>query len=83
MMNLNTIPPNAFMAFLKVDATLVGTPDYAGIAYFWNTEYKHQMRNTTTAKRRLVHQKFLAAGLKVDGDSPQHQAIVDKYSGVK
>ncbi len=65
-----------------LDETFVGTPDYMGIAYFWSSEYKFSLRDASPDKRRAVHAAFLKAGLPVDGESPQHEAIVEKIVGL-
>ena len=73
--------PLTFEAYVKLDAldkTLVGTPDYLGLAYFWDGEYKQYLRIATPKQRKLVHDRFLAAKLHLDGVSPQHEAIVKK-----
>lgn len=68
----------AFEALLWLDAGFVGTPDYMGLAWFWNYEYRHQMRDASFAKRQRVHAAFLKAGLTVDDHSDEHAAIVNK-----
>lgn len=73
-----------FKASAKVrdlDEGFVGTPDYMGIAYFWSTAYKFEMRDLPPSKKRAVHAAFLKAGLKVDGESPKHEAIIQKIVG--
>lgn len=62
------------------EKTLVGTPDYLGLAYFWNYEYRHHLRDATPKQRKAVHDAFLAKGLTVDGASEEHKAIVRKYT---
>lgn len=69
---------NAYTKLAKLDETLVGTPDYLGLAYFWDGEYKQFLRIATPKQRKLVHDRLLAAGLKLNGASAKHKAIVEK-----
>jgi len=62
----------------KLDRTLIGTPDYMGIAFFWNYEYRHLLRDATPKKRKKVHDKLIAAGLSCGGRSVHHEMIVEK-----
>lgn len=64
----------------SLDFALIGTPDYIGVAYFWSSAYKHTLREATPRERKTVHDAFLANGLPVDGESPEHWAIVKKYT---
>ena len=68
----------AIEAVLWLDAGFIGTPDYMGLAWFWNYEYRHTMRDASEAVRRRVHAAMLKAGLPVDGHSDEHAAIVNK-----
>ena len=73
--------PLTFFSYNKLyllDKTLVGTPDYLGLAYFWSGEYKQLLRIATPKQCKTVHDRLLAAGLKLDGVSDQHKAIVEK-----
>lgn len=63
------------------DREAIGTKNYLGVAYFWNYEYRHYLRDATDSKRRRVHNAFIKAGLSVDGESPEHEAIVRKVCG--
>lgn len=62
----------------QLDETLIGTPDYLGIAYFWNHEYRHWLRDAKIAKRREIHNAFLKAGLKVDAVTDEHDKVLKK-----
>jgi hypothetical protein len=64
----------------RLDTALIGTPDYLGVAYFWAYEYRHSLREATPKQRKAVHDAFLAEGLAVDGESPEHAAIVKKVT---
>ena len=57
--NLETITFEAFSKLLWLDKSFVGTPNYMGIAYFWNYEYRHYLRDMSGYRRRLVHKKGL------------------------
>lgn len=66
---------------LALDATLVGTPHYMGAAYFWSHEYRHYLRDATTAQRCAVHDHWLAEGLPLLGESDRHLAIIRTITG--
>lgn len=68
----------AFIAVNALDEGLVGTPDYLGLAYWWNHEYKYTLRDATPTQRKAAHDAILAAGLDLDGVSKQHEAIITK-----
>jgi hypothetical protein len=72
----------AYRTIRELDETFVGTPDYMGIAYFWNYEYRHSLRDAPAKKRRAVHEAFLKAHLAPADESPQHEAIVKKLVGL-
>jgi hypothetical protein len=80
MLNTEEITWKATTALLKLDDKFIGTPDYMGVTYFWAYEYRHWLRDSTYYRRRLVHSKFLKAGLAVDGEGPEHLAIVERYA---
>jgi hypothetical protein len=63
-----------------LDQGLVGTPEYLGIAYFWASEYKHELRAATPKQRKAVHDAILAAGLRLDDVTQTHAAIVRKFT---
>ena len=65
-------------ALEALDEKFVGTPNYMGIANFWNVEYKYELRGATTAVRRAVHAAFLKEGLVPQGVSPMHEAVLRK-----
>jgi len=72
---------DAYLKVLKLDDTLVGGPNYMGVAYFWNHEYRHYLRDASEVERVRVHKKLLKAGLKVDGCSKKHEQIIIKEVG--
>jgi hypothetical protein len=78
--NLIGLSPIAQDAILFADQKLIGTEAYIGVAWFWNNEYKHCMREASIAVRRKVHKAFLKAGLPVDGESDKHLEIVARYA---
>lgn len=45
--------------------------------WFWNHEYRHELRNASDAERKEVYNKFIAAGLEPSGKSPEHTKIVE------
>lgn len=72
---------NASMMLLELDQQLTGTEDYMGMAYFWNYEYRHYLRDATHSQRRRIHKLLLAEGLEVDGESKRHLEIILKITG--
>lgn len=61
----------------ELDESLINTPDYMGLAYFWSFAFRHELRDATTDVRRKVHTAFRTAGLAVDENTPQHRQIVE------
>lgn len=78
-LDTDALTPRATDALIAVDKSLIGTPDYMGVAYFWHHDYRHTMRETSYAVRRRVHGKMLKEGLDVSGSSPAHFAIIATY----
>ena len=76
-----TLPVTTHLAFQRLwtlDQTLVGTPEYLGVAFYWAHEYKHHLRIATPRQRKTIHDRLLAAGLELDGVSDRHKAIVER-----
>ena len=46
-----------------LDKKLIGTSEYMGLAYFWDHEVKHTMRDATTKFKKAVHDTALKNGL--------------------
>jgi len=59
--NLETASFEAYSAINKLDKSFVGTENYLGLAYFWDHEIKHYMRDATIAKRKKIHELLLKA----------------------
>lgn len=78
-LDLESISSKATMKLLELDRSLIGTPEYMGLAYFWAYEYRHFLRDCTVKSRKKVHDKILEAGLPVDSESPEVEAIVKRY----
>ena len=70
---------NAFKKLNAIDKKFVGTPNYMGIYWFWNYEFRHVMRDATPEKTKKVHDAFLSAKLEVSGNSEQHKKIIRKF----
>ena len=68
---------------MRLDESLIGTPEYFGLAYFWHYDYRHYLRDASAEQRVAVHQDFLLAGLPTDGHSESHSAILSRVLGVK
>ena len=70
------VTTRAFQLVYSLDRGLVGTPDYMGLAGWWNDDYKHRLRAASTSERKKAHDRILAAGLPLDGASDEHAAII-------
>lgn len=64
----------------RIDDAMIGTPDYMGIAYWWNYEYRHYLRPATPAERKKAHDKLILEGLPLDGMSDQHAEIIQRIT---
>ena len=83
-MNLNTetLTWEASLKLLNLDKTLVRTPDYMGIAYFWHYDFRHYLRDASYAKRRKIHNQWLKHGLDFDKPCDTAWNIVRKITGL-
>jgi hypothetical protein len=54
------------------------TDKYEGLAFYWHSEYKHILRNCTREERVLIHNKWVKAGLDLNGYSDEHQYYIDE-----
>lgn len=54
----------------------IGTEHYDGVAFFWNYEYRFFLRDADKEECIQVHDLFLKKGLKLDGKSKRHLAII-------
>lgn len=60
----------------KMDEGFIGTENYMGLAFFWNYEYRHTLRDASAAQLVKVHASFLANGLALDEDTEKHREII-------
>ena len=51
-----------------LDTTLIGTENYMGMAYFWDHDVKHTMRDATPKVRKIIHDTALREGLFIDSE---------------
>jgi TPR repeat protein len=70
--------PGAAHAARWLDELRVGTPLYGGVGYFWNTEYKHTLRELPWPARKAVHDTWLKHGLELDGRSGDHLVLMEQ-----
>ena len=83
-MNLNTetLTWEASLKLLNLDKTLVRTPDYMGIAYFWHHDFRFHLRDASYAKRRKIHSLWLKHGIDFDKPCDTAWNIVRKITGL-
>lgn len=75
--NIETITFDAFCKLDRLDKSLVGTPDYMGLAYFWGCNgVKHYLRDASIYQRKQIHKKWLEQGLDLLGESDAHYAVI-------
>tara|TARA_Y100000114_G_scaffold69778_1_gene63863 strand:- start:44 stop:349 length:306 start_codon:yes stop_codon:yes gene_type:complete len=55
-----------FQDIQKLDKSYVGTLNYMGLAYFWDHEVKHALRDATPYQRVKVHKLFMANDIPFD-----------------
>jgi len=70
---MNTASWKATQDLYALDRTYVGTEHYLGLAYYWDHEVKHWMRDASIAKRKKIHELLLKAGetLVEDAEFPE------------
>jgi hypothetical protein len=71
-----------YTRLLAVDEEWLGSEHYMGLAWFWNYEYRFHLRDASALKRVEVHDTLLATGLPLDGESPEHLAIIEDICGI-
>jgi len=76
IINTSGITQHAFGKLAELDESFIGTQDYMGLAYFWSMEFRHDLRPATCNQRKMVHNKFIKAGLPLDGATLDHLEIV-------
>lgn len=76
--NPNKLSPEAFKKLSDLDESFIGTKDYMGIAWFWNYEYRHWLRDVPYNIRKKIHDLFLDANLNVHEESEKHLSILEK-----
>ena len=67
-----------YNAIEKIDKSFVGTKHYMGLAYFWDHEVKHWLRDATKYQRVKVHKLFIAN--KVPFNKKQRYFISNKLA---
>lgn len=81
--NLETSTWEATQVIYKFAYEFIGTEHYMGVGHFWHSAYKFYLRSASYSKRKRVHQKFLRAGLQVDGRSTAHAQIIADVLRIK
>ena len=67
-----------YNAIEKIDKSFVGTKHYMGLAYCWDHEVKHWLRDATKYQRVKVHKLFIAN--KVPFNKKQRYFISNKLA---
>jgi len=67
-----------YNAIEKIDKSFVGTKHYMGLAYFWDHEVKHWLRDATKYQRVKVHKLFIAN--KIPFNEKQRYFISNKLA---
>ena len=75
--DLDTITGEAFVKVHELDQTFINTPNYLGVAYFWNYEYRHYLREASTTQRKEVHKLFRQFEIGIDKASYLHLEIIN------
>lgn len=78
--NLNTISNAAFSKMYELDKQFVGTENYMGLAYYWNYEYRHYLRDAKPYIRMKVHNSFLLENLPIADATEKHFQIIKKHT---
>ena len=78
--NLNTMPHEAYMLLWHSDKNFVGTKNYVGLAYYWNYDYRHYLRDASPYVKRKIHSEFIKHGLDLVGSTEKHLSIIRKYT---
>jgi len=78
--NLNTISNAAFTKMYELDKQFVGTENYMGLAYYWNYEYRHYLRDAKPYIRMKVHNSFLLENLPIADATEKHFQIIKKHT---
>ena len=78
--NLNTISNAAFSKMYELDNQFVGTENYMGLAYYWNYEYRHYLRDAKPYIRMKVHNSFLLENLPIADATEKHFQIIKKHT---
>jgi hypothetical protein len=78
--NLNTISNAAFSKMYELDKQFIGTENYMGLAYYWNYEYRHYLRDAKPYIRMKVHNSFLLENLPIADATEKHFQIIKKHT---
>lgn len=78
--DLNKVTIEAGTKLYELDETFIGTPNYLGLAYFWDLKYKHYLRDVSIKTRIKIHHELLKYSLNLTGISDKHEQIIKKYA---
>jgi len=63
-----TFGSDAYKKLNDLDTSFIGTDSYMGVAYFWDHEVKHTMRDMTPKFRKIIHDALLLNGIEPKDD---------------
>ena len=63
-----TCGSDGYSKLKKLDESFVGTNSYMGIAYFWDHEVKHTMRDMTPKFRKIIHDALILNDIQPKND---------------
>jgi hypothetical protein len=69
---------NALCKITEIDREFVGSPDYMGVAQFWDWQHpqKTRLSRASVSARRKIHAALVKDGLDLNGDTGIHRSII-------
>lgn len=69
---------NALCKITEIDREFIGSPDYMGVAQFWDWQHSQKTRlsRASVSARRKIHNALVSYGLDVSGDTGIHRSVI-------